>query len=191
MKSARENQSRGPKTVTKICLQEIAIIRHVRKAPLLCREKPSVKKKNASMFDVATMDLLFILDSLANKFGKGNVGLYSDDRLALLKNTTARAGDKTNKLLRRIRSKSHCPNQPENYHFPSHNPKSYRLNNSTPADAHLSIHLQSCDKSHLPSTKNLATLLKPRILPGRSELDPNIEHLPNASSNEKPTQIAR
>ena len=87
--------------------------------------------------------------------------------------------------------KSHFPNQPENYHFPSYIPKPYRLKKSTPADALLSIHLQSYDKSHLPSTKNRATLLKPRILPGRSELDQNIEHLPNASSNEKATQITR
>ena len=56
----------------------------MRKALLLCREKPSVKKKNASMFDV-TMG--------------SYVGLYRDDRLALLKNTTARAGDKTKNLI--------------------------------------------------------------------------------------------
>ena len=40
---------------------------------------------------------LFILDSLAKKSGKGKVGIFGYDRLPLLKNTTARAGDESRK----------------------------------------------------------------------------------------------
>ena len=48
---------------------------------------------------VCELVVLFIQDSLAKKSGKGNVGLYRDDRLTLLKNTTARAGGKSRKNL--------------------------------------------------------------------------------------------
>ena len=79
--------------------------------------------------EVCELVRLFILDSLAKKSRKGKVGIFGYDRLALLKNTTARAGDesrkKRNKRLRTFRSKSRCPNQPENYQYPSYNPKPY------------------------------------------------------------------
>ena len=79
----------------------------MRKSLLFCWEKPSVKKNNASMFhatmssydgaEVCELVRLFILDSLAKKSGKGKVGIFGYDRLPLLKNTTARAGDESRK----------------------------------------------------------------------------------------------
>ena len=50
---------------------------------------------------------LHILNSLVPRFGRGNVGLYRDDGLALLKNATARLGDKARKDLIKIFSDFH------------------------------------------------------------------------------------
>ncbi len=38
---------------------------------------------------------LFILNNLGQKFGKGNIDLYRDDGLAIMKNKSARLADKT------------------------------------------------------------------------------------------------
>ena len=47
--------------------------------------------------EVCELVRLFILDSLAKKSGKGKVGIFGYDRLAVLKNTTASAGDESRK----------------------------------------------------------------------------------------------
>ena len=90
---------------TTISDQEVTIIKHVRKSLLFNAEKAWVKRDNASMFyvtmgsydgaEICELVGLFILDSLARRFGKENVGLYRDDGLALLKNTTGRLADRS------------------------------------------------------------------------------------------------
>ena len=71
--------------------------------------EPWVKRNNNSLFDVAmgsydgaeVCDLvgLFVLNTLAEKFGKDNIGLYRDDGLAVIKGTSGRLADKARKDL--------------------------------------------------------------------------------------------
>ena len=88
----------------------ISIIKHARKSPLLGNGKLWTKKDGSnSLFDVLTgsfhgaeiCDLvgLFILNHLGKRFGKGNIGLYRDDGLAIIKSKSARLPDKTRKEL--------------------------------------------------------------------------------------------
>jgi hypothetical protein len=91
----------------------ISIIKHARNSPLLGNGKLWTKKDGSnSLFDVLTgsfhgaeiCDLvgLFILNHLGKRFGKGNIGLYRDDGLAIIKSKSARLPDKTRKELHKI-----------------------------------------------------------------------------------------
>ncbi len=72
---------------------------------------PASKNDSNSLFDVTMGSYdgaeicelklvgLFILNKLGQKFGKGNIGLYRDDGLAIMKNKSARLADKTRKEL--------------------------------------------------------------------------------------------
>ena len=44
---------------------------------------------------------LFILNNLCDKYGKDNIGLYRDDRLAILKNTTGPQAERIKKDIMR------------------------------------------------------------------------------------------
>ena len=72
------------------------IIKHARKSVLFNDDgKPWTKKDSNSLFDVTMGSYdgaeicelvgLFILNKLAQKFGKENIGLYRDDGLAIMK----------------------------------------------------------------------------------------------------------
>ena len=89
--------------------EHVSIIKHARKSLLFNGNKPWVKRNNNSLFDVAMgsydgtqmCDLvgLFVLNTLAEKFGKDNIGLYRDDGLAVIKGTSGRLADKARKDL--------------------------------------------------------------------------------------------
>ncbi len=49
--------------------------------------------------EICELVVLFILDQLAEKLDKENVGLYRDDGLALIKGTNGRNADNTRKIL--------------------------------------------------------------------------------------------
>jgi hypothetical protein len=80
--------------------------------PLFNDGKTWIKQQNNSLFDITMGSFdgaevceligLFILNSLANKYGKVRVGLYRDDGLILLRGTSARLADKARKDLHQI-----------------------------------------------------------------------------------------
>jgi hypothetical protein len=84
--------------------EHVSIIKHARKSLLFNANKPWVKRNNNTMFDVAMGSFdgaevceligLFALNTLAQKFGKENIGLYRDDGLALIQSTSGRLADK-------------------------------------------------------------------------------------------------
>ena len=96
---------------TKISNQDINIIMHCRKSILLHNESAWAKKDNDDMFDVTIGSFdgaevcelvgLFLLNDLANKYGKNNIGLYRDDGLAIFKNTTGPQAERTRKEITR------------------------------------------------------------------------------------------
>lgn len=104
--------------MTPIPDDRIAFIKDVRKSVVFSGERPWVKKNKRGMFDVTIGSFhgaeicelvgLFILNRLAKKFGRSNVGLYRDDGLALLENTTGRLADKAkiDKALQRFSKNS-------------------------------------------------------------------------------------
>jgi hypothetical protein len=62
---------------------------------------------------------LFILNSLAEKYGKDYVGLYRDDELILLKGTSKLVADKARKdLHRELPIKDYSRNMPPNRQIP-------------------------------------------------------------------------
>ena len=77
---------------------EITTITAARKSLLFHQGKPWVKRNNENMFDVTmgsndgaeVCELigLYILDKASNEFGAGNAGLYGDDGLILVRNST-------------------------------------------------------------------------------------------------------
>ena len=74
--------------------EDISIIKHTRKSLLFNDGKP------CNLFDVNYAEIcelvgLFILNHLGK--GKKNIGLYSDDGLAIIKNKSARLAGKTRK----------------------------------------------------------------------------------------------
>lgn len=97
---------------TTITEQDIIVIKTARKSLLFYQAKPWEKRNTQNMFDVTmgsndgaeTCELigLYILDKLAEKFGKENAGLYRDDGLIILKNATGRLAEKAKKDLIRI-----------------------------------------------------------------------------------------
>ena len=52
--------------------------------------------------EICDLVSLFILSKFANEFGTDNVGLYQDDGLALINNTTGRDSDIARKHLHKI-----------------------------------------------------------------------------------------
>ena len=87
--------------------QDIEIILHSRKSLLFAKGKIWTKKNNQTSFDVTMGSFdgaevcelvgLYILDTLAKKYKKENIGLYRDDGLAIFKNASGRAMDKIRK----------------------------------------------------------------------------------------------
>ena len=83
---------------TNISTQELQIIMHSKRSLLFENDVAWVKKGDSGEFDVTmgsfdgaeTCELvgLYILDTLGNKFGNENIGLYRDDGLACLKTLT-------------------------------------------------------------------------------------------------------
>ena len=86
--------------------QQIEVIMHARKSLLFNKEKPWIKKGNATSFDVTVGSYdgaevcelagLFILNSLEKTFGK-KVGLYRGDGIVAINTSSARLADKTRK----------------------------------------------------------------------------------------------
>ena len=100
------------KSMTCIPDDHITIIKHARKSLLFYREKTWIKKNHDSLFDVTMGSYdgaevcelvgLFLLNNLAEKFGKESVGLFRDDGLLILKGTGGRQADQARKDLHRI-----------------------------------------------------------------------------------------
>ena len=101
------------KNYTTISDRDIDIIIHCRKSLLSHNETAWTKKNHSNMFDVTMGSFdgaevceligLFLLDNLSEKYGKNNVyvGLYRDDGLVLLKNTSGPQSERTRKHLTR------------------------------------------------------------------------------------------
>ena len=81
--------------------EDISIIKHARKSLLFNHGKPcnlfDVTMGSYDGTEICELVGLFILNHLGKKFGKKNIGLYSDDGLAIIKNKTARLVGKTRK----------------------------------------------------------------------------------------------
>ena len=87
------------------------IIMHCRKSLLFDNETAWTKKNQNNMFDVTMGSFdgaevceligLFILNILSDKYGKNNVGLYRDDGLVLLRNTSGPQSERTRKDITR------------------------------------------------------------------------------------------
>ena len=92
--------------------KQIKIIKHARKSVLFNNGQTWIKQQDNKLFDVTMGSFdgaevcelvgLFILNSLAIKYGKECVGLYRDDGLLLLRGTSARLADKARKDLHHI-----------------------------------------------------------------------------------------
>lgn len=92
------------KTITD---QDIDIIMHCRKSLLYDNDIAWAKKNNNNMFDVTMGSYdgaeicelvgLFLLNTLSEKYGKDNLGLYRDDGLALLQNTSGPQAERIKK----------------------------------------------------------------------------------------------
>ena len=92
--------------------KQIKVIKHARKSLLFNDGKTWIKQQNNSLFDVTMGSFdgaevceligLFMLNSLAKKYGKDRVGLYRDDGLILLRGTSARLADKARKDLHQL-----------------------------------------------------------------------------------------
>jgi hypothetical protein len=92
--------------------RQIEIIKHARNSLLFSNGKTWIKQQDNPLFDVTMGSYdgaevcelvgLFILDSLAKKYGKERVGLYRDDGLILLSGTSARLADKARKDLHEL-----------------------------------------------------------------------------------------
>jgi hypothetical protein len=97
--------------------QQIEIIKHARNSLLFSNGKTWIKQQDNPLFDVTMGSYdgeevcelvgLFILNSLAKKYGKERVGLYRDDGLILLSGTSARLADKARKYLHELFEEFH------------------------------------------------------------------------------------
>ena len=97
---------------TNISTQELQIIMHSKSSLLFENDVAWVKKGDSGEFDVTmgsfdgaeTCELvgLYILDTLGNKFGNKNIGLYRDDGLACLKNLNGHKSDKLRKYITKL-----------------------------------------------------------------------------------------
>jgi len=95
------------KKYTRISKQDYEIIMHSRKSLLFNNGSPWAKKDCSSLFDVTMSSYngaeicelvgLYILNILSRKLNKKNIGLYRDDGLAVIKNTSGATADRTRK----------------------------------------------------------------------------------------------
>jgi hypothetical protein len=102
------------RTITNITPEEESVIKHARKSLLFHGDKTWSKTNysDGAHFDVAMGSYdgaevcelvgLFILNTLASRFGNDMVGLYRDDGLMLVKGSKGRSADKARKELHRI-----------------------------------------------------------------------------------------
>eukprot|EP00794_Sanderia_malayensis_P019680 gene19680-biopygen13943 len=100
------------KQLTPVTDKETHIIQHARKSLLFHNDSPWVKKNNDSLFDVTMgshdgaeiCELVgtFLLNKLSEKIKKENIGLYRDDGLAVLRNTTSSKADRLRKDITKI-----------------------------------------------------------------------------------------
>ena len=84
---------------------------HCWKSLLLDNETAWTRKNHSSMFDVTMSSFdgaevgeligLFLLNNLSEKYGKNNAGLYRDDGLVLLRNTSGPQSQRTRKDITR------------------------------------------------------------------------------------------
>jgi hypothetical protein len=94
----------------------VSIIKHARNSLLFNGGNIWKKRQSNTTFDVTMGSYdgaevcelvgLFILNSLAEKYGKYYVGLYRDDGLILLKGTSKRLADKARKDLHKLFSEN-------------------------------------------------------------------------------------
>eukprot|EP00794_Sanderia_malayensis_P012450 gene12450-biopygen9924 len=94
------------KTYCKITDEDTNIIMHARKS-ILFNNGTTWVKKDSNLFDVTMGSFdgaeicelvgLFILNKLATKYGKDNIGLYRDDGLAIFKNISGPQADRIRK----------------------------------------------------------------------------------------------
>ena len=97
---------------TTISQQDTKIIFHSRKSLLFNKDKPWIKREGNSLFDVTMGSYdraevcelvgIYVLNILANKYDKKNIGLYRDDGLAAFKNTSGSKADKIKKDITKI-----------------------------------------------------------------------------------------
>ena len=92
--------------------EDIEIITHSRKSLLFDNDSPWMKRENKDMFDVTMGSYdgaevcelvgLYILDVLAQKYNKDQIGLYRDDGLAAFKNISGSTAERTKKDICRV-----------------------------------------------------------------------------------------
>ena len=97
---------------TTISQQYTEIIFHSRKSLLFNKDKPWIKREGNGLFDVTMGSYdgaeicelvgIYILNILADKYDKNNIGLYWDDGLAAFKNTSGSKADKIKKGITKI-----------------------------------------------------------------------------------------
>ena len=100
------------KTHTDICDEQVDIIMHARKSLLFDSSGTWIKKNDNDLFDVTQGSYdgaevcetvgLFLLSMLEERFGKGYVGLYRDDGLALLPYSSGPAAERSRKDIVKI-----------------------------------------------------------------------------------------
>ena len=100
------------KKYSNITAQETRTLMHSKRSLLFNNEEAWVKKGDSKEFDITmgsfdgaeTCELvgLFILNTLSNKFGKENIGLYRDDGLACFRNLNGHQSDKLKKDITKI-----------------------------------------------------------------------------------------
>jgi len=89
--------------------EHVSTIKHARKSLLFNTSKPWIKRTDDNLFDVTMGSFdgaevcelvgLYVLNTLVNRFGNKNIGLYRDDGLALIKGTSGRLADRMRKDL--------------------------------------------------------------------------------------------
>ena len=115
---------------------------HCRKSLLFDNETAWNKKNHNSMFDVTMGSFdgvevyelmgLFLLNSLSEKYGKNNAGLYRDDGLVLPRNVSGTQSEQTRKDFTREFKKQGLnifyKHKPKNLQLPRRHPKPHGRN---------------------------------------------------------------
>ena len=86
---------------------EVAIIQHSRKSLLFSKDKAWVKKEGPGLFEVAVGSYdgaevcelvgIFVLSHFPEQYDRNSIGLYRDDRLAVFRDISGRAGERIRK----------------------------------------------------------------------------------------------